>query len=108
MRVFRFYAFCNFVYPKYIPLQIGLKTYFSIPLQQKVEMASFTLTLDTWQKVKIKFLRKYRELAKEDIVFEVGKEDELVQRLMGLVKRDKTYIEFTIRKALADQKGNRL
>lgn len=71
-------------------------------------MASFTLTPDTWQKVKTKFLRKYRELAKEDIQFQVGQEDALVQKLMDLVKRDKTYIEFTIQKALADEKGNRL
>jgi hypothetical protein len=28
--------------------------------------------------------------------------------LMGLVKRDREYIEFTIKKALADPDGNRL
>jgi hypothetical protein len=71
-------------------------------------MASFALTTDTWKKVKIKFLRKYRDLAQVDLVFEPGNEDKLVEQLMGLVKRDREYIEFTIKKALADPDGNRL
>lgn len=71
-------------------------------------MASFTLTPETWQRVKTKFLRKYRELAPADLAFTPGQEDQLVQHLMELVKRDKAYIEFTIRKALADPNGNRL
>ena len=71
-------------------------------------MASFTLTPETWERVKIKFLRKYRELSTADFSFVPGQEDQLVQRLMQLVKRDQKYIEFTIQKALADSKGNRL
>lgn len=71
-------------------------------------MASFTLTPETWTKVKIKFLRKYRDLAKENLSFVPGQEDELVAQLMNLVKRDREYVEFTIKKALADPDGNRL
>lgn len=71
-------------------------------------MASFTLTPETWQKVKIKFLRKYRELAQVNIAFVPGQEEQLVQQLMDLVKRDRDYVEFTIKKALADPEGNRL
>ncbi|ACU06313.1 MULTISPECIES: hypothetical protein [Pedobacter] len=71
-------------------------------------MASFTLTPETWEKVKIKFLRKYRDLAAVDLSFSPGQEDQLVTQLMGLVKRDRTYVEFTINKALADPEGNRL
>ncbi|MES2454446.1 MAG: hypothetical protein V4594_02850 [Bacteroidota bacterium] len=71
-------------------------------------MASFTLTPETWQKVKIKFLRKYRDLAQVNIVFTTGQEEALVQQLMDLVKRDREYVEFTIKKALADPEGNRL
>lgn len=71
-------------------------------------MANFTLTPETWQKVKIKFLRKYRDLAQVELSFVPGQEDQLVQQLMSLVKRDQAYIEFTIRKALADPEGNRL
>ncbi|RZL16882.1 MAG: hypothetical protein EOO89_10735 [Pedobacter sp.] len=71
-------------------------------------MASFTLTTDTWKRVKIKFLRKYRDLAEVDLAFEPGNEDKLVEQLMGLVKRDRAYVEFTIKKALDDPDGNRL
>ena len=71
-------------------------------------MASFTLTTETAQKVKIKFLRKYRDLAQKDISFAPGQEDELVKQLMDLIKRDEKYVEFTINKALADPDGNRL
>ncbi|MDR6783807.1 hypothetical protein ABIE26_002804 [Pedobacter africanus] len=71
-------------------------------------MANFTLTPETWQKVKIKFLRKYRELAQVELSFTPGQEDHLVEQLMDLVKRDRAYIEFTINKALADPAGNRL
>ncbi|MGF1922764.1 MAG: hypothetical protein ACQUHE_01195 [Bacteroidia bacterium] len=71
-------------------------------------MANFTLTPESWQKVKIKFLRKYRDLAQAELSFVPGQEDQLVQQLMDLVKRDQAYIEFTIRKALADPEGNRL
>lgn len=71
-------------------------------------MATFTLTTETWQKVKIKFLRKYRDLASVNLSFTPGQEDQLVEQLMGLVKRDREYVEFTIKKALADPDGNRL
>lgn len=71
-------------------------------------MASFTLTPESWERVKIKFLRKYRDLTQADLTFTPGNEDQLVQQLMQLVKRDQAYVEFTIRKALADPAGNRL
>ena len=71
-------------------------------------MANFTLTPESWERVKIKFLRKYRELAPANLSFVPGQEDQLVQELMQLVKRDQKYIEFTIQKALADASGNRL
>ena len=71
-------------------------------------MANFTLTPAAWERVKVKFLRKYRDLATADLSFAPGQEDQLVQHLMNLVKRDQAYIEFTIRKALADPEGNRL
>lgn len=71
-------------------------------------MASFTLTAETAERVKIKFLRKYRDLANAKLSFAPGQEDQLVQQLMQLVNRDQKYIEFTIQKALADAEGNRL
>jgi hypothetical protein len=71
-------------------------------------MASFTLTPESWERVKIKFLRKYRDLTSANLSFSPGQEDQLVQQLMTLVKRDQAYVEFTIKKALADPAGNRL
>ena len=71
-------------------------------------MASFTLTPETAQKVKIKFLRKYRDFVQNDIAFTPGDEERLVEELIVLTKRDRKYIEFTINKALADPQGNRL
>jgi len=71
-------------------------------------MASFTLTTETAQRVKTKVLRKYRDLAKENLAFVPGHEDELVNQLTQLLKRDARYVEFTINKALADPAGNRL
>lgn len=71
-------------------------------------MASFTFTPETAQRVKIKVLRKYRDLAKEDLAFTPGQEDQLVDQLTQLLKRDVKYVEFTINKALADPTGNRL
>ncbi|MCY1549673.1 hypothetical protein D9M68_858540 [compost metagenome] len=71
-------------------------------------MANFKLTPEAWERVKTKFLRKYRDLAQHDLSFALGQEDELVKKLMTLVNRDQTYIEFTIQKALADPDGNRL
>jgi hypothetical protein len=71
-------------------------------------MANFTLTPDTAAKVKIKFLRKYRDLTNANLSFTPGQEEELVEQLMVLTKRDRKYIEFTINKALADPEGNRL
>lgn len=71
-------------------------------------MAGFTFTTETAERVKIKFLRKYRDLVNQPLLFVPGQEDQLVQQLIQLVKRDQKYIEFTIQKALADTEGNRL
>lgn len=71
-------------------------------------MASFTFTPESAERVKIKVLRKYRDLAKENLIFAPGQEDQLVNQLTSLLKRDVRYVEFTINKALADPNGNRL
>jgi transcription termination factor NusB len=84
------------------------RKYFFTFATKYIAMANFQLTSETAFKVKTKFLRKYRDLANQPLEFEPGKEDQLVEDLMRLVKRDRTYIEFTIQKALADTKGNRL
>jgi len=71
-------------------------------------MANFTLTPELAEKVKIKFLRKYRDLTNANLSFIPGQEEQLVEQLIVLIKRDRKYVEFTINKALADPNGNRL
>lgn len=71
-------------------------------------MANFQLTKENAFKVKTKFLRKYRDLVNQPLDFSPGNEDKLVEDIMRLVKRDRTYVEFTLQKAIADPKGNRL
>lgn len=71
-------------------------------------MANFQLTEENAFKVKTKFLRKYRDLVNQPLDFSPGNEDKLVEDIMRLVKRDRTYVEFTLQKAIADPNGNRL
>jgi hypothetical protein len=94
--------------PVFAGMLLMICSFFLYFCKQRNNMASFTLTPETSEKVKIKFLRKYRDLAAADLSFTPGQEDQLVEQLMELVKRDRKYIEFTINKALADPNGNRL
>ena len=49
-------------------------------------MANFTLTPELAEKVKIKFLRKYRDLTNANLSFTPGLEEQLVEQLMVLIK----------------------
>jgi hypothetical protein len=71
-------------------------------------MAEITISKPDWDKLKIKISRKYRELSDEDLAFEPGQEEELIQRLMDRVKRDREYVVFTLKKGLANIDNNRL
>lgn len=71
-------------------------------------MAAIRITPEEWEILKKKFRRKYNHLSDEDLVFEPGKEDELISRLANRVKRDVDYIVFTLKKGLADLESNRL
>lgn len=71
-------------------------------------MNDFTLSVEDWKTLKLKFLRKYIHLSEEDLAYEVGQEQELVRRLAKRVKRDENYILFTLKKGLADLTSNRL
>lgn len=71
-------------------------------------MATLTITAEEWATLKLKVKRKYNHLSEEDLAFETGKEDELVNRLAKRVNRDRDYIIFTLKKGLADLEGNRL
>ena len=71
-------------------------------------MAELSITNKEWERVKIKIQRKYNHLTDEQLQYSEGQEDNLVAKLMELVKRDKNYVLFTLKKALVNIDNNRL
>jgi hypothetical protein len=71
-------------------------------------MAEISITNKDWERVKIKLQRKYNHLTDEQLQYTQGQEDSLVTKLMELVKRDRNYIIFTLKKALVNIDNNRL
>jgi hypothetical protein len=64
-------------------------------------MAEITISNKDWERLRVKVNRKYRELTDEDLAYQEGQEDELIQRLMKRLKRDREYVVFTLKKGLA-------
>ena len=71
-------------------------------------MAEITISNKDWERVKIKFQRKYNHLTDEQLQYTEGQEDSLITKLMVLVNRDRKYILFTLKKALVNIDNNRL
>lgn len=71
-------------------------------------MAEITISKEDWQRLKLKVERKYRELSDEDLAYEPGQEDQLIERLMGRLKRNREYVVFTLKKGLVNIDNNRL
>jgi len=71
-------------------------------------MAAIKLKPSEWDILKLKFKRKYNHLTEDDLSFQEGGEDELIERLARRVKRSKDYVLFTLTKGLADLESNRL
>jgi hypothetical protein len=71
-------------------------------------MAEISITNKEWERVKIKVQRKYNHLTDEQLKYTEGEEESLISKLMELVKRDRTYILFTLKKALVNIDNNRL
>ncbi len=63
---------------------------------------------NAWDKVKIKIKRKYRDLSDEDLNFAPGQEEELINRLMSAIRKDRTYVVFMLKKMLLNNESNRL
>ncbi len=61
-----------------------------------------------WQIAKEKLRRKYNHLSDEDVAFEEGEEDKLINRLSLRLGRKPSYILFTIGKEIEDVNSNRL
>lgn len=69
---------------------------------------SFTLNESDWKVLREKMKRKYNHLTEEDLAYQAGQEEDLVNRLSLRVKRKPEYILFTLKKGLADLSSNRL
>jgi hypothetical protein len=63
-------------------------------------MAEITISNQDWDRLKLKVKRKYRELSEEDLAYQAGQEEELIQRLMERLKRNREYVVFTLKKGL--------
>jgi hypothetical protein len=71
-------------------------------------MAEISISNKEWERVKIKISRKYNHLTEEQLQYNEGQEDELITRLAELMNRDRTYVVFTLKKALVNIDNNRL
>jgi hypothetical protein len=63
---------------------------------------------EQWQVAKEKLRRKYNHLSDEDLAFQAGEEDKLVNKLALRLRRKPAYILFTIGKEMQDISSNRL
>ena len=71
-------------------------------------MAEISISNEDWEKLKLKVKRKYRELTDEDLAYSQGQEEELIQRLMARLRRNREYVVFTLKKGLVNIDNNRL
>jgi hypothetical protein len=71
-------------------------------------MAEITISNKDWERVKIKVQRKYNHLTDEQLKYTEGQEEDLINRIMALVNRDRDYVVFTLKKALVNIDNNRL
>jgi uncharacterized protein YjbJ (UPF0337 family) len=71
-------------------------------------MAEISISNKDWARVKIKLQRKYNHLTDDELQYNEGQEDSLISKIMELVKRDRRYVVFTLKKALVNIDNNRL
>jgi hypothetical protein len=73
-----------------------------------VSMAEISISNKDWPRVKIKLQRKYNHLTDDELQYTEGQEESLISKLADLVNRDRTYVVFTLKKALVNIDNNRL
>ncbi|WP_374166052.1 hypothetical protein [Arcticibacter sp. MXS-1] len=71
-------------------------------------MAEITISTSDWERLRLKIRRKYRELSEEDLAYNPGEEEQLIQHLMTRLKRSREYVVFTLQKGLVNIENNRL
>lgn len=69
---------------------------------------SNVVTTANWEKIKTKIKRKYNRLTDEELTFVPGQEEDLVNRLMKLINKDRSYVEFMLSKMQSNEQNNRL
>ncbi len=71
-------------------------------------MEELSISKENWDKLKLKVNRKYRELSEEDLAYQPGEEEALIERLMIRLKRNREYVVFTLKKGLVNIDNNTL
>ena len=71
-------------------------------------MTTLKISNQDWEVLKIKLVRKYNHLTAEDLAYNEGHEEELVQRLAKRLHRNRDYVVFTLSKQLFDLDSNAL
>ena len=90
-------------------LLLGSYAIFSIFAKTFIStMAEITISNKDWERVKIKLQRKYNHLTDAELQYNEGQEDSLISKIMEMVNRDRKYVVFTLKKALANMDNNRL
>ena len=71
-------------------------------------MAEISISNTQWERLKLKVQRKYNHLTDEDLAYQAGQEEELIEKLMNRLKRNREYIVFTLKKGMEYLDTNRL
>jgi len=71
-------------------------------------MAEIVIPQQNWDRIRTKVQRKYNNLKVEDLTYVQGQENELIERLQGLIKQNRNYVVFMLRKMQVNIDNNRL
>ena len=71
-------------------------------------MAELSISNTDWDRLKIKLKRKYNHLSDDDLAFEAGQEEQLINHLQVRLRRKREYVVFTLKKGLLNIENNRL
>jgi hypothetical protein len=71
-------------------------------------MAEIKFSAKEWERMKIKLQRKYNHLTDDQLQYTEGQEDDLINRIMARINRNREYVVFTLKKALVNLDTNRL
>jgi len=77
-------------------------------LLYREKMAELVIPQKNWDRIRIKVQRKYNHLRDEDLLYQQGQENELIERLERLINQDRDYVVFMLRKMQINLETNRL